>query len=42
MTRKCKQIWQPNYCDTKSFKRGYTWRCFCCGKVRKSCPFRRS
>ena len=32
---KCLKIWQPNYSDTKSYKRGYMWRCFCCGKVAK-------
>ena len=33
--KKCQKIWQPNYSNTKSYKRGYMWRCFCCGKVAK-------
>lgn len=37
---KCKNIWQPNYCDTKSYKQGRKWRCFCCGKTRKTNPFK--
>ena len=35
---KCKQLWQPNYSDTKSYKRGRMWRCFCCGKTRNELP----
>jgi hypothetical protein len=29
-------IWQPNYVDRKSFKQGYVWRCFKCGRPAKS------
>lgn len=37
MKRKCnkKHVWQPNFVDTKSYKRGFMWKCFCCGKVKK-------
>jgi hypothetical protein len=35
---KCKQIWQPNFVDSKSIKKGYVWRCFCCSRVRKTTP----
>lgn len=34
----CKRIWQPNFLDRKSIKSGYVWRCFCCGRVRKTTP----
>jgi len=35
----CKyHIWQPNYSDRKSDKKGYKWRCFGCSRVRKTTP----
>lgn len=36
----CKKfhVWQPNFDDSKSIKKGYLWRCYMCGYVRKTTP----
>jgi hypothetical protein len=36
--KKCRHTWEPNFDNTKSIKRGYVWRCFRCGCVRKTTP----
>lgn len=38
MKTKCQHTWQPNFADRVSKQKGYVWRCFCCGSVRKTTP----
>lgn len=31
-------VYMPNYVDSRTYAQGYLWRCFDCGRVRKTTP----
>ena len=36
--KKCRHYWMENFVDRKSYQQGYVWRCYDCGRVRKTTP----